>query len=196
MKKYWVILLAFLLIFTLSGCKGTEPETSSVEQRILSNIPKPEQDILFLITSSSYSEGSSARFIDNEGNFYKLPDGLANIHETMKNSGWYEKLIAAKENAAPIRKVEEPQLNVMYEFVNCLDTYIDFSLKSYDHTIYDYGGRSLYLLYKLPDGTADIKTLCTYGGSTQCADNDKVRDFVNWMVDNSYFIIYDKNFDY
>lgn len=191
MKKLLMILSALLLICALSGCRKKD---SDIE--IDSDVPKPEQEILFALERSEYPYETKAWLIDRDGDHYRLPDELAYIHSRTRESDWYEKVIDFKNNSVPTWKVEDKHLKMMYNFANNLDSYAACPLKEYDHTIYDYGTESLYLFYNSPDGTADYKLLCIYGSSTECADSDTVREFVNWMIDNSYFTIFDKDFRY
>lgn len=195
-----MILSAFLLICLFSGCSNAE---SDKFDQGLSNrkFSKPEQEVLFIKEKARWSDGEgrvifSTQFMDNEGNYYNLPSEVAGITELTQSDDWYERLIDIKENSEPTRKVETSDLNVIYEFAADSDLFVDLPLKDHDYTVYDYGSETVYFVYLLSDDTAKIKKLCSFGGSTMCADSDKVRDFMNWMKEKSYFTIGLKDFKY
>lgn len=189
-----MILSALLLICALSGCRENAPNAGrDSDFEIDFDVPKPEQEILFVLKRYEYPHETKAWLIDSDGNFYRLPSELATGGFAWS---WYARATDFKNNSEPTRKVEDDHLKVMHNFANNLDSYVDCPLKEYDHTINDYGGYSLYLFYNSPDGTVDHKQLCEYGQSTECADSDTVRKFVNWMIDNSYFTVVDKDFRY
>lgn len=198
MKKILMFLSVIFLLCTLGGCRDIN--SAYTKDSFQSNISRPKHEILLVTKYASYSDhkGSivEARFIDSDGNYYKLPSNLADISQLTSNGKWYEEAMKIKENSEPTKKVDDMHLNTMYEFINSLDSYVSCSIKEYNYTIYDNGTRSLYACFNSPNGTVENKLLCTYGQSTKCVDCDEVREFVNWMIDNGYFIIGDKDFRY
>ncbi len=187
MKKFFMIFLSILIIFAFGGCDKSEQFDI-------------KQEIVLVIEHEFYSgaEGMSfiTHFIDNEGKSFSLPEELADFDELILDSEWYEKAVNFKKTSDPLSTIKAKHFNVMCNFVGNFDSYVNCQLKDYDYTVNDYGVESLYLIYESPNGTVKSKLLCTYGQSTECIDDDAVRDFVNWMIKNNFFYIPDKDFKY
>ena len=183
MKRLFLILsiLALLLLTSCTASGSNEKSSIDSEQQII----RPVQDVLFVTIRNSYSDidneyHSSASIIDIDGYYHPLPDDFS-----FTNTDWYQMVITAKQ-IEPKNRVQESHLENMYKFINEFDA-LNCTLITYDHIVWDYGTRELYALYTANDGNMRYKLLCRYGETTQCADNEAVRNFVNWMIDNKYF---------
>lgn len=169
-RKIRLMALALSAILAVSSC-GAKEET-----------PVPEQEILFVIEYLCFSEGEEKSYsmIANDGSFYALPDDFS------FDGDWYERCVFEKDAGESRRSVEPSDLDDVYEFVNSASKLEHSPRKEYDHVVYDYGTKSLYLI-EYDGDEASYCCLCSYGEKTECLDSETVREFVNWFSEKKYF---------
>lgn len=200
MKKMLVIIVTFILLIGTSCNKLNTNDGDNVSDvdlntgeniTINSNIEKPQQDILFVIVYLNVFEenGLRASIIDVNGGYHPLPDSFE-LNDGEFQDGWYDVLLKAKESE-PLSNVKESDLLKMYTFFSEFYSDGEYKMKSYNHTIYDYGHQMLYEVFKNRDGEMDYKKLCSYGENTSCIQSKTAQEFINWMADNKYFSLDD-----
>lgn len=177
MKKsgYIAIFSAFLL-------------SSFSNEKEITEVKKPEQELMFLITYDNYSWGEehSAYFITTDGKRLNVPEEILGEHGEMPDD-WAEQLIQFSENTLVECTIPENDLAVMYNFVNNIKIEDNPDFKYYADTIYDTGYKTFYLLEKEIDGGYIQQKICVSGQDNKYIDDDNIIDFCNFMNENGYF---------
>ncbi len=192
MKRLFAILTLCALFF-LASCVHTVD--NKVSENSGCSIVKPNQEVMLVIVKNRYSGcdneyNVNAAVIDVEGNYHSLPERFSFI-----NPDWREQLLAAALTESK-RSVEQRDLPTFYQFINDFGSMSCNDIRTYEHTVWDYGNDYLYVMSIDNDGILGYKRLCSYGETTQCVDDQTVRDFVNWLVVNHYWQIASSTFRY
>lgn len=190
MKRFLAILTLCALFF-LASCVHTVD--NQVGENSVSSIAKPNQEVMLVIVKNRYSGydneyNVNATVID--GNYHSLPERFS-----FTNQDWREQLLEAAQTESK-RSVEQRDLQTIYQFINDFGSMSCNDIRTYEHTVWDYGNDDLYVMFTDNDGVLGYKRLCRYGEITQCVDDQTVRDFVNWLVVNHYWQIASSTFKY
>lgn len=189
MKRIFVILSMIVMLLFVS-CKAVEPVADSAVNEQM-QISEQGCEAMLVKIRTIESEGYfGASVIDSNGDYHALPESFSFADED-----WRQTLMDAIESE-PKNSVEQRHLERMREFVDDFAASAGYEIKSYEHTVWDYGSSALYVIYTNSNGDAAYKLLCRYGEATQCIDKDNVRDFVNWMIENRYFQVASSEFRY
>lgn len=186
MKRIFLILSTFAL-FLLTSCNTTNPDISNTNADSTVEIPKPNQEVLFVITHTNFSDDvySSASIIDSNGNYHYLPNEF-----DLGEENWYQ-VVLDSQKTDTVRSIEQSHLKTIYRFVNEFDVIKSYDTMTYEHFIFDYGYLCLYEIYMDSDKKMNYKLLCQYGQEVTCVNSETVKEFVNWMTDKNYFFIDD-----
>lgn len=187
MKRIFLILLTVVAAFLFASCDSINPDISNTNTDSTAETPKPNQEVLFVITRTNFSDDIyfSGSIIDSEGNYHYLPNEF-----DFGEENWFQ-LISEALKAEIVNNIEPSHLKAIYQFIDEFDIRKSYDLATYEHFISDYGYLSLYEVYKESDGNVNYKLLCQYGQKTTCINDETVKEFVNWMIDNSYFFVDD-----
>lgn len=187
MKRIFLILLTVAALFLFASCNTTKPDVSNTNTDSTVEIPKPNQEVLFVITRTNFSDDIyfSGSIIDSNGNYHYLPNNFS-----FEDENWYQIALDAQKSQAA-NSVKETDLNTIYKFISEFDANESHNTITYDEYIPDYGSITLYEIYSGANSKMAYKKLCQYGESISCLDDETVKDFVNWMTDNNYFFISD-----
>ncbi len=187
MKRIFLILLTVAALFLFASCNTMKPDVSNTNTDSTAEIPKPNQEVLFVITRTNFSDDIyfSGSIIDSDGNYHYLPNNFS-----FEDENWYQIALDAQKSQSE-NSVKETDLNTIYKFISEFDANESYNTITYDEYIPDYGSIALYEIYSDANDKMAYKKLCQFGQLISCLDNGTVKDFVNWMTDNNYFFISD-----
>lgn len=185
MKRIFLILLTVVVLFLFASCNTMNPTVGNNNTDSTEEIPKPNQEVLFVITHTNFSDDTyfSGSIIDSNGNYHYLPNNFS-----FEDENWYQ-IAQEAQKSESANSIEETDLFTIYKFMSEFDANESYNTITYNEYIADYGFVALYEVYLTTNDKMAYKKLCQFGQSISCLDNETVKDFVNWMIDNDYFFI-------